>query len=244
MTEIIANEPAEKSKIISFVGGDKYELERYLAELLCQLGYKVLLIDLSESKALSEALYDTEGVGCEITIPCILEHKGIDFIPRFEDWQLYSEFINPYLYQMKHEYDYVIVDFGFLIGHSALARSSLLFLVTDMQKHNVSRIRLLLTGLLLPKIIVIQDIVPCKIRAKDLFLENIDEAKNQIHYLDYDMNDKCTRLLLQYTRTLNLKKVSKKVREVLYQALQVLIPEITKKGFEQVVSLKRGGSRR
>lgn len=240
MVEIFANGPAEKSKIISFIGVDKYEIERYLAELLCQLGYKVLMIDLSESRALSEALYDMEGLGCEITVPCILEHKGIDFIPRFEDWQLYSEFVNPYLYQMNHEYDYVIVDFGFLIGHSALSRSNLLFLVTDMQKHNFNRIRLLFSGMDLPKIIMIEDIVPCKIKAKNLMLEEISGVKNQIHYLEYDVNDKSTRLLLQYTRTVALKKISKKVKEILFQALQTLTPDLTKMGFEQAISPKRG----
>lgn len=241
MVEIFAEKPMEKSKIISFVGGDKYELERYLAELLCQLGYKVLLIDLSETKALSETLYDSEGLGCEITVPCILEHKGIDFIPKFEDWQLYSEFINPYLYQMNHEYDYVIVDFGFLIGHSALSRSNLLFLITDMQKHNFSRVRLLFSGMELPKIIIIQDIVPCKVKAKDLLLEDISGMKNQIHFLDYDVNDKSTRLLLQYTRTINLNKVSKKLRVVLFNALQTLLPDLTKKGFEQAMSATKRG---
>lgn len=240
MVEIFSNEPIEKSKIISFVGVDKYELERYLAKMLFQLGYKVLMIDLSETRALSESLYDMEGLGCEITMPCILEHKGIDFVPWFEDWQLYSEFINPYLYQMNNEYDYVIVDFGFLIGHSAISRSHMLFLVTDMQKHNFNKIRLLFAGLELPKIIVIKDIVPCKINAKNLMLEDISGTKNQIHYLEYDVNDKSTRLLLQYTRTANLKKLSKKVREVLFQVLQSLIPDLTKKGFEQVVSPRKG----
>ena len=241
MVEIFANEPEEKSKIISFVGGDKYDLERYLAELLYQLGYKVLFVDLSESKALSETLYDFEGLGCEITDPCILEHKGIDFIPRLEDWQLYSDFINPYLYQQNNEYDFVIVDYGFLIGHSALSRSCLLFLVSDMQKHNFNRIRLLFSEMELPKFIIMQDIVPCKIKAEDLVLDPISGIKNQIHYMEYDVNVKSNRLLLQYTRTLNLKKVSNQVKEILYQALLVLVPDITKKGFEQALSAKKRG---
>ncbi len=241
MVEIFADRPIDNPKIISFVGGDKYDLERYLAELLYQLGYKVLLIDLSESKALSESMYDSEGLGCEITIPCILENKGIDFIPRFEDWQLYYDFINPYLYQMNHEYDYVIIDFGYLIGHSALSQSNLLFLVTDMQKHNFNRIRLLFSGMEVPKIIIIQDIVPCKIKARDLLLDNMSGIRNQVHCLEYDVNDKSSRLLLQYTRNLNLKKVSKRVREVLFQALETLLPDITNKEFEQVMSVTKRG---
>lgn len=240
MQEIFATSSNSNTKVIGFAGSDKYDLIMYLACILQQMDQKVLLIDLSDAGALSEVLQDSELSQIEITHPCIMDYRGMHYIPRFEHWQLRMDIVSPYLYHENQDYNYVLVDFGFQTGHSALIRCDMMILVSDMQKHNFIRIKSLMEHATNSHIIVWRDVIACKIRPMDLLSQEIVQEGN-IVILDFDRNDYMGRIQMQYSKQIHLSKVSKGILVLLAMVVTRLNPAITEDELSTaMVRAKRG----
>ncbi|MDD5937053.1 MAG: hypothetical protein PUC65_16060 [Clostridiales bacterium] len=237
MKEYYAQTSGCEAKTISFLGVESYDLILYLARILSNLEKRILVIDVSERGALSDGLYDSGEGLVDITEPGILTHQGIDFIPRMEEWIYRGDFYNQYLYHTNCDYDYILVDYGFHIGHTAIEKSSLVIMVSDMQKHNIQCLLPVMEQLDLPKELVIKDVVPCKIKPKDLLPDKIREIKNVIHYLDIDINDIANKIQMQHTRLITVKKCSKKMKDLLCGVVSRIEKDRTKKEIVEAISV-------
>ncbi len=237
MKEYCIQESGLEAKTISFLGVEPYDLILFLARILSNLGKKVLIIDVSDRAALTESLYDTSEAQVAITEPCILNLKGVDFIPRLEEWIFRGDFYNQFLYHTNCDYDYILVDYGFNIAHTAISKSTLVILLSDMQKHNINSIRPVMEQLDLPKALIIKDIIPSKIKAKDLISDNIKGIKNMIYYLDLDINDLSNKIQMQHTRSINLRKCSKKMKNLLCGVVNLIEQDRTEKDIVEALSV-------
>lgn len=229
MKEYISSEVGTKTKHISFIGVDVYDYLLYLAKALTNMDYKVLVIDLSENGATSEAFYDVTDAIATTMEPGIFHCKGIDYIPQIADWNYRGDFINSYLYHKNEEYDYVITDYGTKIGHTAILQSTMACLVIDMQKHNIRAVNDLIQQLDTSKEVIVRNIVPCKIKAKDLITGLLRGVNNNIRYMEFNVNDLANQISLQHTRVIPMNKISKQVRELLLEIIKLLEPEKDKK---------------
>lgn len=188
--------------ILGFLGVEAYDIILYLTKLLFNLDKKVLLIDNSESGALT----------CCIPIPSTLNPKitpisctGMDFVKERE----VSEY--------EDKYDYILIDYGFKNTHKDLHNCSFLFFVCDRQQHNIVRLQNLKPNTEVH--VIIRDIVNNKI--KDYILGSLaDKINIKDYYCLYrDDLDKECMLSLQYSNKITLKKLSAQYNYVLYQLL-------------------------
>jgi len=186
--------------IIGFLGIEAYDIILYLSKLLSGLDKKILLMDNSESGALT----------CCIPIPATLNPKftpiscgDMDFVRERK------------VAEYKEKYEYILMDFGFRINHEDLNTCSYLFLICDRQQHNIERLRNLKEET--EVYVILRDIVNFKV--KDYILNNLAE---KIHIKDCyclyrDEIDKEYMLGLQYGNQIALKKLSAQFNYVLNQ---------------------------
>lgn len=237
MKEYCVQESELEAKTISFLGVEPYDFILYLARFLSNLEKKVLVIDISDRAALTDCLYDTSEAQVAIIEPCILNLKGIDFIPKLEEWTYRGDFYNQFLYHTNCDYDYILIDYGFNIAHTAISKSTLVILISDMQKHNINSMRPIMEQFDLPKALIIKDIVPSKIKAKDLLSDSMKAIQNMIFYLDLDVNDLSNKIQMQHTRSINLRKCSKRMKNLLCGVVSLIEKDRTKKEVFEALSV-------
>lgn len=240
MQEYYSDAKDATTKIIGFVGCEKHDLIMYLASILQQMKESVILIDLTDEGALSECIQDVNISQEEITQPCIMDYRGIHYVPRFEHWQLRMDIITPYLYHEDHEYKYVLVDFGYQTGHTALSQCDLIVSVSDMQKHNIIRIQSLMEVEGIHPIIVLRDVINCKIKPTDMIPKEYLDKEN-VTVLEFDIFDFIGRIQMQYSKQLHTARVSKQLQNLLFNITQVVKPEVNEKELSAaMVRVKRG----
>lgn len=182
--------------VIGFIGSDKYDLILYLSRILLHLGKKVLLVDYAES----EALYQC------IPIPEILrednrfiDYRGIDFI----QGQYYKS-------NMRQQYDAVLIDLGFNDENEIMLQCTKVLYVTDLQLHNVRRIKNLENIKNINKYVVIKDVFQCKIKP-EFILEELGQGIDMDHvYILYqDSLDLKYKIHSQYNHRFSFGKLSR-----------------------------------
>lgn len=235
-------ETKPKSLTIGFAGSDNYDLLLYFACLLKALHYRILLIDLSEERALTASVSgqidETSGDILDANID-IMEFNGLDYFPYMKDDLIRTKVCGPYLYHEKNEYDYVLVDYGRMMNHPAFCGSDFRILISDLQRQHLSLI--LSPNLKEDKTLyyIIRDIIACKFRPKDLLPEKFLEQKT-VFLLDFDPGDAIHRLKIQYSRQLSLTKLSDQTKRLLTSLLDLLsLPTNQKEFAEGIMKTRR-----
>lgn len=208
-----------ENRMIGFIGIDKHEIILYLSRILYHLGKKVLLVDYSENQALYYS----------IPIPMTLQnqkecihYRGTDFI-QGENFTM--ERI-PY-------YDVILLDLGFQGKKSKIILCSKVFYVTDLQFHNVRKIREVNAIHKSDKYFIIKDVIPCKI-TPDYILEQIGEIVESSHlYILYqdEIDLKC-KVQCQYDLKYDLRKLSGPMKNFLKETTAQLIGKIDQKEYK------------
>lgn len=190
-----------RTNIIGFLGIEAYDLILYLAKMLQYLGKKILVIDHSESGALT----------CCIPIPDTLDPKseiisclGMDFIK------------NRSALNFQRDYDYILIDFGFNINQKEIENCTFCCLVTDRQQHNIQRLAKL--KLYQEASIIIKDTI--RDDFADYLMEKLKDKKQWLkncYYLYADERDKENMIGLQYHNNIHFKKQSGQLKYVLNQ---------------------------
>lgn len=237
MGETNESEAKPKALTIGFAGNDNYDLLLYLAWLLKALHYRILIIDLSEVKALTAAVTGQMEDVTEETID-VMEFNALDYLPYIKDNKIRAKVCGPYLYHEKKDYDYVIVDYGRMISHPAFLGSDYQILVSDLQRHNLSII-LSAEGMKEKQsYYIIRDIMQSKFRPKDLLPDKFLEQK-MVSLLEFDPEDYIDRLKIQYSRQLSLIKLSGQTKKLLTSLLNLLSVPIDKKELLEVIMRSR-----
>lgn len=190
------------NRVVGFVGSDKYEILLYLSRILYHLDKKVLLVDYSETQALTSSIPIPEILRESNTY---LDYRGIDFIKG-----------RNYIQNMDKDYDYVLIDFGFNHGILSNIKCHNIIYVTDLQLHHAKRLkRSLVTGN--PKnYIVIKDVFPCKV-SPDVILKEISLKAiiEDIYVIEQDALDIKFKIQSQYNQTFYFDRLSKSMKTFL-----------------------------
>lgn len=189
-------------KTIGFIGSDKYEILLYLSRILYHLNKKVLLVDFSETMALTQSIPIPLALAESETY---LEYRGIDFIKG-----------RNYYLNMNKEYDYVLFDFGY--NHSILSSiycNSIVY-VTDLQLHHAKRLNITNKKGSQKNFIIIKDVFPCKI-TPDYILNELNPKVNieNIYIIEQDALDIKVKIHSQYNQTFYFDKLSKSMKTFL-----------------------------
>jgi hypothetical protein len=193
-----------KANIVGFIGIETYDIILYTAKLLYNLKKKVLVIDQSESEALTFCIPIPDTMNAKLTK---INFSNIEFIKD----RSALEFVC--------EYDYILIDFGFSLHNKEVIHCSQLFFVTDKQQHNIFKLQSLKINQCETHLII-KDVIQ-KENAAYLF-DNLKEYSLNLKdyfYLYYDDIDKENMTSLQYSYDIKLKKLSGQFRYMLFEIL-------------------------
>ena len=213
-----------RANILGFLGIEAYDLILYLTKLLYHLEKKVLLIDNSESGALT----------CCIPVPDTLNPRTTKISCTLMDFIKERNVL-----EYQEEYDYILIDFGFQTNHKELDNCSVLYLITDRQQHNITRLQNLKSGREMH--VIIKDIVNGRFSG---YLQDClkDKGLNIIkcYPLFKDDMDKENMLGLQYSPKIKIKILSGQFRYVLNQLITETLCFSRAEAVEAYRKAKRG----
>lgn len=216
----------KQEKVIGFLGIEKYEIILYLSRILKQLGKKVLVLDCSENGALDAGVcYFREQPALYGELQ---EYRGIDYLNYTlhdsagrEEYSVFRD--------IRKEYDFILMDFGFRRGHPLYHICDHCFLVSDQQRHNILRMKEAALECQVPFTVVIRDILACKV-SLDYFTDFMDgnDFAQEMIFLYRNEADTKRQIQCQYGQAVNFQKLSKETKEFLKQAVKRLLPDFTK----------------
>lgn len=192
-----------KANVAGFLGIEAYDLILYLSRLLLNLGKKVLVIDNSESGALT----------CCIPVPDSLNPKNARISYRKLDFIKDRSAL-----EFLRDYDYILIDFGFKTNHKDLENCSLVYLVTDRQQHNILRLQNL--KVYREAYLIVKDIIKNEFAV--YLLDNLKDNKIEVkkYYCLYrDETDKENMVTLQYDNDIKFRSQSGQLKYILNQLI-------------------------
>lgn len=223
--------------MIGFVGSDKYDILLYISKILCQLGQRILLVDYSESRALTYSIPTPHGERVFYTVreeDCLrYQVKG----PQEEDPISYQGFdfvIEPMydtLLKLRGNYDIILIDFGFQVYSKLITSCELIYLCSDAQLHHIMQLKPL--KLLEEEIkdkcyLLYRQVYDCKIHASYL-LDELDFDLESDHIYTYyeDLVDMKYCIDSQYNHTYHFMKISKGLKSCLLFLIRTMLPMVT-----------------
>lgn len=218
------------NKAVGFTGTENYEIVLYLSRILSKLGKKVLIADYSRSGALEECIPVPEGLYAEDDI---ISYFGLDYTRK----------------ELNHEwiaaYDNILINFGFDYREKEASLCDHMIYACDQQKQNLN----LLSGLKddtiskdLTKYLVIKDYVSGKIN-RQYIAECISKGiqEENIYVFNLDAIDKRYKLQVQYDTVFEFKKLTKEVKNFLFQMVKALYPDASYKYVKESFRLAERG---
>ncbi|MDF2942794.1 MAG: hypothetical protein K0S01_1652 [Herbinix sp.] len=211
-------------RIVAFVGIDKQEYILYLSRILYLLGKKVLMVDCSETGALTASIPTPVG-----TINSIIENRGVMFLDARslnKDNSLCWEEVST-----DEVYNYILIDYGYNTHAEGLNDCDQLVIVTDQQAHNIGRLSIPAHLKDKDKILIITNVVACKITPQfitnELKLNHLVTKK--VYVVNQDELDMECKIKCQYEGIFRFIKLSTQLKSVLKGLIMELLPELQKK---------------
>lgn len=201
------------TKVIGFLGVEKYDLILYLAYILKELNQKILIMDASDQRALTCCIPHPKELNSETET---ITFREIDFIRDF----------NPDDY--VRDYDYILIDYGFKVRHHDLKGCTTLFACLDRQKHNITAIN----QLALPSdevYLILRDIGYQS--DADIVVQELGFKAKEVIPLIYDEHDKRSMVALQSQERININSLSGDYRYLLRYVIETVFG-IDKKDFK------------
>lgn len=194
------------SKKIGFTGIEKYEIMHYLSRILRNLGQKVLLADQSVEQALA----------CSVPIPFpdtgeIIDYNGVDVM------------LNVTPEEFQHlDYDYILMDFGFQVHHPMLAACDEVYLVSDLQIHNIRNLSAMQLDRHQERFLIVKEFYTGRVSCSYIYEEmnHLMIREDNSYALQLEERDYENCLNCQYENQISMKKLSRSVKGLLIEMLQ------------------------
>lgn len=207
--------------IIGFVGIDKYEYIIYLSRLLYHLNKRVLLLDSSDTGALTAC----------IPVPGRLKDKRIEFRGiMFQDMRNIAAQSSEEE-QGYDEYDCILIDYGYDVNVIDSLFPDILIYVTDQQIHNINHLAELKAEAAIGKMLIIKNYIHHKTDSSYIMqqLRLSEENLMGSYVLSPDELDEKSRLSCQTDYVVKLKKLSVLTKKLIREITMELYPDISMK---------------
>lgn len=221
-----------KGRVIGFVGVEEYDIIIYLTTLLNKIDKKVLLIDLSETTALSF---------------CMKIPQGLDIKEKIAECNGISYTRGAYLREYEEKdtllttYDYIFVDYGFKFHSQDLKSCDITTIVTDKQMHHLHRLKgIRYSNKEIYLILKHLEQGDNYLQIKNIFGEKLDITKTYPFLAD--SVDQVLAHSLQYHKTVSTKKLSIEYRYFLKDFLLNAL-NLTKEEYKRALKEKKRGSK-
>lgn len=217
------------NNIVAYIGHDSFDIILYLSRILNKLDHKVLLVDYSETSALTYSIPRVDGID---TTNNTITFRHVDFTRM------------PIDNKIAGEYDDILIDCGFTIPTFNLSLLTKTVYVTDMFRFRLIRL----------KQINYYDVLPIK---KELLFRNVTEIKvsapqmaalvgkqfkeDEINVLYFDEGDYDNAVVCHYNQTFPFVSISGTLKEYLLKMTKELIGDISDKQIKLAFKKARKG---
>lgn len=211
--------------VVGFLGIDKYEYIIYLSRVLYHQGKKVLLVDCSETGALTAAIPFPKNISNSM-----IEYCGVFFMDR-RGMKNNASFLHKDMEQQDKVFDYVLIDYGFYTDAKSIDHCNHIVCVTDPLAHNIGRLASLEHLKEINTSLIIKNYVNSKI-TPNYIIRELGFEKHRINhtYVVYlDEVDAEAAVHCQYDGSLRFTKLTLQTKYVIKGLTKELLPEVNKK---------------
>jgi len=190
---------------VGYAGTEAFDMVLYIGHTLTRLKYPVLIVDLSDSGALKNAIYHGMDIDSRKEI---VHYRNLNYIRRLPDEFELKEF----------EDGVVFVNFGFNYRDTGSIRLDYLNIVVNAFSHITEKVNDLLKDSL-------PDNLNLRLLVRDIIsLDDLERVKNSlkfskkpdsVNYLYLDYKDYENAVKCQWLQTVRFRKVSYRMKKVI-----------------------------
>ena len=241
------------TKMIGFLGGDKYDILLYLSKILNRLNKKVLLVDYSENRALT---YSIPSVLLEQPIYTVYKNSNKAYEEAVRNTESISYQEIDFLFEPKYEelealeeqYDVILIDFGYQVFSKFLSRCEEIFLCLDPKLHHIIQLKPLAkisTDFKDHIHLIFRQVYDCKINVSFVCEElGMEFPKDHIYTYYEETLDMKYCIDSQYNHVYHFMKISKGLKECLMYLIRTMYPDLSYRDLKSAYRIARTGRRK
>jgi hypothetical protein len=216
------------NNIVAYVGIESFDTILYLSRIMQKLGRRVLVVDNSDTFALTLSVPRIAEINTYETTIC---YRRVDFTNI------------PVSNELAAEYDDVLIDCGMKVPVTSILLFTKIIYVTDQFQYNIRRIANIddYDCCKCEKLLLIRNAVYTKISA-DKISQQINKAvsleKTRVLYLDESDYERCLNSHINQVFTLNLSKLYK---EYLIDQVKSMCSNFTRKEIKEAYRKAKNG---
>ncbi|MDF2544368.1 MAG: hypothetical protein K0S47_4086 [Herbinix sp.] len=221
------------NKRIGYFGVDHYDIVIYMARVLYHMGKSILMVDHSDTKALSHCIPIPKGLD---PTKNLITSRGIDFT------------MNKRLDDLSPNYDVTLISYGF--QSTSLNDTNLLdkqIIITDLQLHHIEQIDEAMTSNRIQQDIkttlLIKDVIDCMLTPERI--EDMITKKGSIDHcyiLYQDTLDLKSAILCQSNHATQVLRISRLLKRFIFDEIMNSYPDTKQKKLKEAYHEARRGS--
>lgn len=189
---------------IGFLGLDSYDVIIFLARFLTSLGEKVLIKDYSQLGGLSYCIPTPVSLNPEKEV---ISFRDIDYIKSESNLNL------------EEEYSFILIDFGLHTKHETIKQCENLYLLTDLQQHNIDYFLNMEVSDISVYFLLKNYFNASNIKSFREYLNEKEFIVKNCYMYPSSERDLENKVLLQYSGDMKWKSLTKQMKELLYSIL-------------------------
>ena len=217
---------------VGYIGSEAYDLILYLGRILTKLNYRILIVDLSDTEALTYVI--KHGMGLD-SRKVMIHYRDIDYVRRIplqEELEEYRDGV-------------VLISYGFHCSEQQLQNCDIINVIFDTSLHIQNRVFQL-----------IKDIPICHDKVQFLIRDIISSDdleyvmnsfgfllnKQRLNYLYLDHRDYENAVACQTSKMIQLSKISFGMKKYLLHQIQFIIPDLKPVYMKKAIAAARKGA--
>lgn len=216
---------------IGYIGIEAFDIILYIGKTLSMLDYPVLIIDLSDTEALTKTIYHGMDLDSEANI---IHYRNINYtksMPKETDLNDFKDGI-------------IFVVYGFNNYRMHSIRLDYLNIILNPFPYNIDKVNRMISNMHYDNIkvrILVRDITNMDEfdRVKDSIITRFNPVSARYTY--YDMNDYVNALNCQISQVVSLKKTSSSMRKYIRDEIGDLLPNVKSFSIRRAMYLARKG---
>jgi len=204
---------------VGFLGTEAFDIILYIGHSLSKLKYPVLIVDLSDTGALKNAIYH----GMDIdSMKDIVHYRNLNYIRRVPGW-----------YDLKeYEDGAVFISFGYNYRNIRPLKLDYMNIIVNPFTHVLDKIAGMMKETIFNDInikMIVRDIIsPDDLETVKSSMIRVSRPES-ISYLYLDFNDYENALRCQKLQTVNLRKVSKRMKQLVTDEVKYITSKLSTK---------------
>ncbi|ABX41222.1 hypothetical protein [Lachnoclostridium phytofermentans] len=224
--------------MIAFVGNESSDIMLYLAITLKQQNRRVLILD--ETKRETIPCFLEEGNTTdqyEVVKNSIEQHREIDYLSGHR----FSSFDASCLEKLKEDYDDIFLRVERNYDETWTAHCKSILFLSDLQKDSIEYLKII-SEIRQPDIIMLRNIINCKIKPKYVLLQlRKKEKETKVILVPYRNKDRRYQIENQYNNRVRFNQLSSKLRRGILEILCFLVPELDKRKIKKAFEVAGKG---